>query len=112
MAQWMSDNFEWKKIRFSLKTQHSYAVPKKRTQTHNTLSFAVSSLAPLVTPRGFACNCRVAAAHRYCLHSSSTFQKKKNGSARKPTGQLACGADQLDPHFRAYAGRADPLCHP
>lgn len=31
MVEWRSDNFEWKKIRFLLKTQRNYTVPKKRT---------------------------------------------------------------------------------
>jgi len=48
-----------------------------------------------------------AAAHRYCLHSCSTFQKKKSGSAHKPAGQHACGADHKNqPAFCMQGGPA------
>ena len=110
MVQWRSDNFEWKKIRFSLKTQRSYAVPKKRTQ-HMTHF-------PLQRRRSLRLRLRVASpaivdAHRYCLYSSSTFQKKKQVGSRtnlharrvmKTNLHFVYEAGQPSPHFAGLSG--------
>jgi len=43
MIQWRSDNFEWKKIKFSLKTRRSYVVPKNAHNTRRTLLCSIAT---------------------------------------------------------------------
>ena len=129
MVQWRSDNFEWKKIRFSLKTQRNYVVSKyahnavtlfqKTHTTHDALSFAVSPLGPLATPHGFACNCRALLSLRCCtplLPPLLLYIKKKCRPTRMQGGSwklghiFYVGRANLTRILRAYAGRTDPLC--
>jgi len=122
MVQWRSDNFEWKKIRFSLKSQRSYVVPKNAHNTRRTLlcSAVARSACDFAWPAIVAHYCRSAVVHRYCLHSSSTL--KKNGSARgptrmrsglswKPTRILYAGQANPTHIFAGLCGASRPLCH-
>jgi len=98
-VQWISDNFEWKKIRFSLKTQRSYVVCSYvvSKNAHNTRRTLLCSVARSAYDFAWL---RLQLSHAtvaLLLHTATAStpplrSKKRHGSARKPAGQSACGA--------------------
>jgi len=66
---------------FQKRTQHMAHSPLQRRRLQRRVA------SPAIVAR-YCCS---TAAHRYCLHSSSTL-KKNSRPTRKPTAQPACGA--------------------
>jgi len=110
MVQWRSDNFEWKKIRFSLKTQGSYVVSKNAHNTRRTLFYSVVARS--------ACDyawlrlqlLRIIVAPLLHTRHTPPLRSKKNRLTHKPMDQPACGTDyENQPTFYMRNGPTRPV---